>query len=357
MRLQTNKGLESYISCETDLTINGNVSSVRDLDEYDFSGYVPPFLISKILSEHYDVRKQPLLDPRKVCLVHSQTKLSLTDKEGWENDPLYDEYSKYKDNVLDGMGEIVMIHPNVLNSFGAKATELFNLDGMHRIMSTLEAGGDTIPTMTIMLRDDLVNHITDDDKTKIFEYGGKATWFPRYQQLKEVGLEGERNQEPRFSSIYNFNELKGKTVADFGCNLGQAVMESVFNGAKGYGFEYQQEVVDTSNEIRRVLGIDVEFNQCDFNAKDFEEKVNSVVPEQWDCLLFLAIYRTREINNVEKNFDYLVSKTKETIFFEGHANPIIDTQEFYNNKFLKYNFKRIDYLGMSDQRPVWRIEK
>jgi hypothetical protein len=224
-------------------------------------------------------------------------------------------------------------------------------------MSALEAGVNEIEAYIVINRTDLSNYLTKEDRQKINSLGSDCTWFPRYQEIREVGLSGQRVQEPRYTKIYDFSNLKDKVVVDFGGNLGQSSVEAYFNGAKKiYNFDYQGCVVDSGRKISEVLGMGVIHNTIDFNLPTFEEDVFNVVKE-WDWTIYQAIYRTKEIKDVNKSFTFIVNNTKEGMYFEGNGEATIDTPEFYDKVFLPFNFKEITYLGHSQLRPAYKIIK
>lgn len=364
LKQQQLNNLERYVNLESDLTINGNVlPAVGVLEDYFDGEDINIFKLFKIIGDR-QFQKQISEDIQlnRLAVIKTTSKITFRDKEGWSNDPLFNEYSKYKDNFVNGdkFPPILLTHPNVLIEYLNKhdiQNNLYNVDGMHRVMSALEAGITKIDTYVIVRRVDLVNYIKDGDKQQINQLGSTCTWFPRYQQIKEVGLQGQRVQEPRYTEIYDFTNLKDKVVVDFGGNLGQSAIEAYFNGAKKiYNFDYQECVVNTGRKISEILGMGVEHNTIDFNLPTFEQDVYNVVKE-WDWTIYQAIYRTREIIDVNKSFTFIVNNTKEGMYFEGNGDAKIDTPEFYDNVFNPFKFNEITYLGHSQLRPAYKIIK
>lgn len=354
--------LERFVNLECDLTISGNVLPAKTvLKTYFENGNHSLMEILNLIGENNFGKITQPLDLSKFAILKVTSKISFKDKNSWMKNDLYKEYSKYKENFKSGdeFPPILLAHPFLLSRLFnvTGVNELYQIDGMHRVMSSLEAGLDEIETYVLIHRIDLHRLMSQSDKQKINELGSRCTWFPRYQEIREVGLKGQRVQEPRYTKIYNFNNLEGKTVVDFGGNLGQSAVEAYFNGAdKIYNFDYQKCVVDTGNEISRIFGFNIEHNTIDFNLPSFEEDVFKIVKE-WDWAVYQAIYRTKEILDVNKSFTFIVNNTKEGLYFEGNADPRLDTPQFYNGVFKPFNFKEITFLGHSQNRPAYKIIK
>lgn len=364
LKQQQRQDLEQYINLTTDVVVNKNVlPAVTVLDDYfDEKQHIN---INKVLmivgQKHCGKLVNIDLKLNQYAIIKVKSTIELVDGEKWSKDKLHSEYSKYKDNYINGdeFPPILLTHSGVLNSlFDVKLSEeLFQLDGMHRVMSSLEAGLKEIDTYVLVRRCDLHKFMTNEDKLKINQLGSKCSWFPRYQEIREVGLVGQRTQEPRFTDIYDFSNLRDKVVVDFGGNLGQSAIEAYFNGAKRIvNFDYQGCVVDTGRKISEVLGLGIEYHTIDFNLNSFENDVYKVIGE-WDWTIYQAIYRTREIKDVNKSFTFIVNNTKEGLFFEGNGEATIDTPEFYSNVFAPFNFKEVKYLGHSQLRPAYKIDK
>ncbi len=364
IKQQQLNGLERYVNLEVDLKIKGNVlPAVNTLETYFKEEEVDIFKLFKIIAKRqFNIIKNEDIKLNKLAVIKTKSKISFKDKDGWLEDQLFTEYSKYKGNFLnnDKFPPIIVTHPDVLKDYISKidiGNFLYNIDGMHRIMSSLEAGIDEIDTYVIVRRIDLFKYISDGDKKDINTLGSKCTWFPRYQQIREVGLQGQRMQEPRYTEIYDFSNLKDKMVVDFGGNLGQAAIEAYFNGAKKiYNFDYQKCVVDTGNKISEIMGFNIEHNRIDFNLPTFEEDVCKVVKD-WDWTIYQAIYRTKEIVDVKKSFKFIVNNTKEGMYFEGNGDAKIDTPKFYDDVFKPFKFNKVTYLGHSQLRPTYKINK
>ncbi|XOU94768.1 MAG: hypothetical protein ACNFW9_01745 [Candidatus Kerfeldbacteria bacterium] len=389
------KDLEKYINLECDLEINKNIlPAITTLEKYEFNNKLSIYDLYKIVcKKQFNINITKDIDLTKCAIIKTSAHISYTSdklKKEWEKHDKHDYFTNYSDKLLNDekFPPIVLTHSNVLKKYINKnilkinfsfkgiiyfffnifhkifksnsnlnSNKLFQIDGMHRIMSALKANQKTFESYIIVDRNDIANLLKDDEKINITKTADKCTWFPRYQEIREAGLNGERKQDSRYSKIYNFSNLKNKSVIDFGGNIGQAAVEAFFNGAtKIISFDIQKEAIDTGKIISDTLGLDIIHDTIDFNKESFENDVQNLA-ESWDWTIFQAIYRTKEIRDIKKNFDFIVNNTKEGIIFEGNADPRIDTNEYYQEIFKPYNFSSIKFLGHHQKRPAFIIIK
>jgi hypothetical protein len=206
-------------------------------------------------------------------------------------------------------------------------------------------------------RTSLKNFISNEIVFDIKKTRSESTWFPDYQEIIEVGLSGQRKYSPRYENIYDFSFLKDAVVVDFGASSGQAVLEAHFCGAyKCYAFDCQPSLVKTISKISKTLGTNITSALVDFNSDSFIDDVLTVVSE-WDWAIFQAVYRTKEIKDIKSIFSFIVESSKKGVVFEGHADPKIDTDNFYQKVFREFNFSKIEYIGHSDNRPAYILTK
>ena len=364
--------LERYVNLECDLTVKGNIlPAVNTLEDYFKDQDTDIFKLFKlIINRQFGEPLNQNIHLNRLAVVKTTAQISFNNKPEWKKSKLYKDFSKYKQAFLNGdhFPPIILTHPNVLKDYLSLPVPdfLFQVDGMHRVMSALEAGVDKLEAYVIVRRGDLNGLVTDTDRESIRNLGEECTWFPRYQEIKEVGLQGERTQEPRYTETYDFTELKGQVAVDFGGNLGQASIEAFFNGSsKIYNFDYQECAVNTAQKISDVLGLGIINNPIDFNSPSFKDDLARIV-KSWDWAIYQAIYRTKEINDVQcnhhyhhrhKSFSHIVNNTKKGLFFEGNGHLHIDTPEFYADAFRPFLFKDVQYLGHTQSRPAYRIIK
>ncbi len=321
-------------------------------------------LLNIILDRQFGIKAKREIKIKDLCLIKTKASIKyISDdhKEQFENNSLFPEYTKYSDEFKAGAtpSATYLLHPSVLK-FMTNLTfpnNLYQLDGMRRIMSAINAGIKEIDAYILIKRNSLKNYMYADTIKILKETKAKSTWFPNYQEIIEFDIRGDRTYRPRYTEIYDFSVMKDQIVVDFGSNLGQASLEAYFQGAKKiYNFDNQRAAIESANIMSQVLGANIVNNIVDFNKSTFEQDILNVV-KVWDWAIFQAIYRTEEIKNIEPIFDFVVDNTKRGIIFEGHTDPKIDTDEFYRNIFEKYNFKEIEYLGHSNGRPAYLLLK
>lgn len=186
----------------------------------------------------------------------------------------------------------------------------------------------------------------------------RLKWFPSYQSFSELGIKGRRNEEQRYRYL-DFSLCKGKIVADYGCNLGQASIKASQAGAiKVIGLDSQKDTIESALEIRDLMEISaIDYYVIDFNDKDFDKKIKQLFQDGTpDISFFLSLYRTRELKSRDSLFQFVIDNTKEKIFFEGHSKRSIDTVEYYSDIFSKFNLNA-NFLGYNqkDTRPFFLI--
>lgn len=249
-----------------------------------------------------------------------------------------EEYSKQMD---DSWQKPIFIHSSVFNqfSFGINKNTTLILDGARRIVAGCLRGGSFKDAHILMTSEYFGSNIID-----ISDIDPSAlAWFPNYQTITEIGLEGKRGNK-RYE-YFDLSQFKDKIVFDFGCNLGQACIKIAIAGAEHvFGFESQEDTLKAANKIVDRMGIEnISYHQIDFNDRDFDRKIDAIVNGDADFSCFFSVYRTKELRQRERLFQYIIDKTKDKIFFEGHADPKIDTLEYYDGLFkrfgLEYEFK------------------
>ena len=233
------------------------------------------------------------------------------------------------------------------------------LDGSRRIAAMAIKGITKAKAYLVIEREELPSFLHPAFMEKIRSLQQGISWFPDYQTIPELGIHGERSTN-RYS-LLDLSPIRDKTIADFGCNIGQACLEYYYHGAREvYGFDVQKPVVDIANEISRELGIadKVKFHCIDFNDPGFMKTIDMIHPSTFDFCSFFSVYRTKELTQREKLFEYIIRKTGRTLFFEGHADNTIDTLEYYHELFTEFGLQE-EFLGYSEGhiRPLFTTTK
>jgi len=233
------------------------------------------------------------------------------------------------------------------------------VDGSKRIRALTIQGNAKIKAEMIVEKEQLVDWLPDSFNRQIQSIMERIKWFPNYQTIREVGIIGGRTSK-RYR-LLDLTRVSNKTIADFGCNIGQSCLEYYYRGAeKVYGFDVQPEVVEIANLISASLGIadKVKFFQVDFNATDCFSVMDNILPDQLDYSSFLSVYRTKELTQRERLFDYIIKKTKDVVFFEGHADKRIDTIGYYEALFER-SCVTGEFRGYGENgiRPLFQLVK
>ena len=244
----------------------------------------------------------------------------------------------------------------VLNYIGANIDQnmIFMMDGARRVVAAALTHQPIINVYLLMLENEYAKLIKTEHLEKLSNHIRQIRWFDSYQSIPLVGLQGQRSLN-RFDLI-DMSALRDQTVMDFGCNLGQSCIRAVQAGAKKViGVEGMKDTYRVAGEIGKTIGFtNLHYLNVDFNNLNFKKKIDEYYPHNVDFSFFLSVYRTKELTQRDKLFQYIINKTNKGIFFEGHAHPKIDTIEYYDWLFecfkLKYNF-----LGYSEPnlRPLF----
>jgi hypothetical protein len=187
----------------------------------------------------------------------------------------------------------------------------------------------------------------------------KISWFSSYQSFSELGIKGRRNDERRYRYL-DFSICNNRIICDYGCNLGQSSIKAAKAGARRViGIDSQADTIESAVEIKDILGLEnVEYYVVDFNETDYESRIKKIFSgEKPDISFFLSVYRTKELKNRDGLFKFIIDNTKDLIFFEGHSKRSVDTVDFYNGLFSKFDLKA-EFLGYSqnETRPFFKIK-
>jgi SAM-dependent methyltransferase len=186
----------------------------------------------------------------------------------------------------------------------------------------------------------------------------KISWFNSYQSFSELGIKGRRNDDRRYRYL-DFSICSERVICDYGCNLGQSSIKAAKAGAKRViGIDSQADTIESAVEIKDILGLEnVEYHIVDFNDRDYESTIKKIFAGvKPDISFFLSVYRTKELKNRDGLFKFIIDNTKDIIFFEGHSKRSVDTVDFYNSLFSKFDLKA-EFLGYSQRetRPLFII--
>jgi|GEM_PF-853030 glycosyltransferase involved in cell wall biosynthesis/GT2 family glycosyltransferase/Flp pilus assembly protein TadD len=245
-----------------------------------------------------------------------------------------------------------------LNSCGADVgpDELWMIDGARRIAAQALLRRTSIQAEVLTTESHYASLLPESERTALRERVKGIRWFASYQSIPLVGLEGDRTTN-RFG-LMDLSRLRGCRVADWGCNLGQASVRAALAGASEVvGLEGMPDTFAAASEIRRLAGLsNLRFAQVDFNAPDLDLRVDAAIQGQVDWSFFFSVYRTKELVQRDRLFQKIIDKTAKGIFFEGHADKVIDTIDYYRWLFESYGLEW-KHLGNSegDLRPLFLL--
>ncbi len=120
----------------------------------------------------------------------------------------------YADTITSDWAPPLFISGTV---FGQKGVA-YMLDGARRIVATVLRGWLSAPALLVVTKAELCGYFNQHDIEKIRERAKAVSWFPNYQAIPEVGIEGRRTGDRL--KMFDLTAIKGKTIADFGVGCG-----------------------------------------------------------------------------------------------------------------------------------------
>lgn len=266
----------------------------------------------------------------------------------------------YRDRVLAGQDAdgATFVTGAFLSAFGANTApdELWMIDGARRCVARILAGRTSMRAKVLTTEAHHATLIPSERIDALRERVGAIKWFANYQSIPLVGLQGDRTTR-RFDLI-DPSLLRGASVADWGCNIGQASVRAALAGASSVvGIEGMPDTFAAAQEVGRLSGLpNLRFAQVDFNSTDFDELVDEALPGQVDWSFFFSVYRTKELVQRDRLFQKILDKSRRGVFFEGHADKVIDTVDYYRWLFESYGVQW-RHLGNSegDLRPLFLL--
>jgi 2-polyprenyl-3-methyl-5-hydroxy-6-metoxy-1,4-benzoquinol methylase len=255
-------------------------------------------------------------------------------------------YNISKDKIPDKIDQFqTLIHDMVTNQAEVppiKIVERFDgkkiiYDGNHRVSIHL-FHNTKLKIDQISLEDYVYQIVKIDDAF----YGTKNGGIP-YQSINFQGhniLKGRRNDiEERISLIKDI-DLQGKSVVDFGCNLGMSLLPIFDRGATdALGVEVNKKIVTGAIRLNVLFALPIRYH-CH----------NLALPLQLD-----KKYHTGFVFSVDqhvKNNSALASNIKnnvsDVVYFETHQNSSIPLE-------IKEIFDQIDLISSTkDNRHLYR---
>ena len=247
----------------------------------------------------------------------------------------------------------------VLNLLGgsAQAQSIYMMDGARRITAAALNRRREVTIWLLLVEDEYARLLDPGDVDGLRRRLSSLRWFSNYQSIPLAGLQGERSLN-RFG-LMDMSLLRDQVVMDFGCNTGQSSLKAVQAGAReAIGIEGMRDTWEGAIHIGQLTGFqNLRYLNVDFNAPDFDAIINQQSPAPADYSFFFSVYRTKELVQRDRLFQYIIDKTRKGIFFEGHAHPKIDTLEYYDWLFDSFGLSH-QFLGNSEGelRPLFFLD-
>jgi hypothetical protein len=120
-------------------------------------------------------------------------------------------------------------------------------------------------------------------------------------------------------------------LAASGGNLGQTGVRAVLAGAKkAVSVEGWPDTVATGHRMAPLTQLQgFQYFEVNFHNVDFDVLIDAVVPEPVDIVLVLSLYRNVDIDHRDRMFAYALRRARVGVVIEGHADSVIDTEQFY----------------------------
>ena len=254
----------------------------------------------------------------------------------------------------------ILVTGAFLAHFGAHArdSDLYMLDGARRISAHAVAGVNTLTALVVMPPEHYATLLPSEEVASLQERVDSIPWFGGYQSIPLLGIRGNRTSA-RFEHM-DLELLRGARVMDFGCNIGQASLVAAAAGAaEVIGVDGVKESCACAGEAARLSGFDsLHFCHVNFNAPDFAAQIDAAAPGRVDYSFFFSVYRTKELTQRDRVFEYILDKTCKSVFFEGHSDPRIDSPQYYQWLFESFGL-RWEFLGHGegDRRPLFVLNR
>jgi GT2 family glycosyltransferase len=265
---------------------------------------------------------------------------------------------EYRSRILLGedLGRPLYVTGTLLNRLGGEtpAGTMYLIDGARRIAASALAHRPTLDAWVLMHESELPRCAERSAVEALQRDVASLEWFENYQSMPIVGLHGERTLN-RFQ-LMDLTRFRDHSVMDFGCNIGQACVKAIQSGAsRVVGVEGMRDTFGIAERIRGMVGFEnLHYLNVDFNSPEFERRIEESFPGQVDYTFFFSVYRTKELMQRDRLFQYVIDKSRLGIFFEGHAHPKIDTVEYYDWLFESFGLG-YEFLGYSEGelRPLF----
>ena len=171
-----------------------------------------------------------------------------------------------------------------------------------------------------------------------------------YESIKvdsNYTIQGSRYLDIRKNLIKMDQFVKGKSVIDFGCNIGGICIDAKRLGsATTIGVDISSSFIKEAVNLVSLLNLDIKHMAINLDEpQSLETIMNSFSIRSFDVVFILSLWR--HMSNFEKFARELNPLINEILVFEGH--PIGDEKDICFKMLKEYfTFKEITYLGEAD---------
>ena len=186
-------------------------------------------------------------------------------------------------------------------------------------------------------------------------YGAGRLHMP-YQSVFDGEVELVRGRRPdtlERMKMMDEEDLKNKSVLDFGCNIGSSCYLAIqFGVCCATGVDYSPKLISAAIRLNSYFA-----KPCGFLVHDLNKELSNVEPA--DTVFCFSI--AEHIKNKSALVKTIAKNTKSVLYFEGHSNTAQKDYDYLLNK--KY-FSKIELIGYlkdavdskSRTRPFFRCE-
>ncbi len=374
---------ETYIRAVPIAVVDHSVAVHQALNDYAISGFgtgidaveeILPIVFQRQFSQSikrsYDMWDRVVALTVNCKLVHGLTGQSFSSLQPRDLEDIDQRFAQQEGETRkkeivahlnklrtgETLGMPLYISGTILQYLGAPAEKgaMYMLDGARRLSASALHHEEHVPVILLVFEEEFSQLLQDPVKKELQDSIQHLIWFQNYHSFPFLNITGQRSSQ-RFSLI-DTALFKDSIIIDFGCNLGQASLKAIQNGAKEvWGIEGMPDTIAVAKQIKKVAGCkNLHYLHVDFNDPNFDQTINQSIPGLCDYSFFFSVYRTKELMQRDRLFRYILGKTTKGIFFEGHAHQKIDTIEYYEWLFESFNVPST-FLGYSENqiRPLF----
>lgn len=298
---------------------------------------------------------------------------------------IWDEYNEYTTlcNHKDHSQEIFQ---RLLDTFDINKVEPIKVtwngsyfiveDGCHRLALMMYKGiiTDSIPLkyLSITINKDLINQLQ-----KLLQsttgYSVGHGWNNRttngYQSLQfhNMNLVGQRNCQQRLNEMRSVYDFTGKTVLDFGCNVG-GMLHHITEAKQGIGAEYDQTCVTVAKKINSLLGplsLNTSFLHFNLDSQSDLERIPDLIQTNGVDVVFVLslgswvsnwrLFYLNVANNVNTIFLEVNNQTEgkqQVEFFEEKGFLVKPVNTFSSDDTTGNHGRRLYFLQKKETQSL-----